>query len=232
MADDPTPLQRRVREAVANELDPLYTTHTADFLQTVLLSLTRGHVLVARTRAGEMVAAFPDGHVTIDGVEVKVSVNQRAEDPRRAYDEFNKDLRIDRGARWAPQFRVPGDTYDAGLIFYALIGWQSADLVAALAMGCAECWGGLVPVDAAGAGRIFVGCACQDFGDDTFLVEREENAVAMEEPGAWFPGAAAVPSASRAPRRASEASTVASRSSAASTSGTTPPRLSSTSSRR
>lgn len=177
-------------DAIERELDPLYMTTLVDFLSPCVIALSRGEVLVGRVDLSggpwakkPIAAAYPDGRLTIDGALVSC-------DLRRL--DLAPHLRDDRGMNWRLPLVLPANNaFDVALAWYALIGWQNADQIARRGDGCPECHGAcMVQQDHAGAGRLAVECDCVSFDPpDEWEMPREEDAVAREEPGAWFSGA-------------------------------------------
>lgn len=120
------------------------------FLAPCVRALAQGRVLVGRTsdiltpgvlRASRpLVAAYPDGRVTIYGEAIEGALGS---------------------------LRLPGSAYDAALAFYALVGWQRAEMIARAHEGCPDCHGsGVVPRDSLGRGSLFVACDCGEIEDE------------------------------------------------------------------
>lgn len=176
--------------AIEDEHEPLDVGDSATWMHGIAVALVSGRVLVGYTRRGQLVAAYPTGTVTIAGAPVFFSLNHRADDLNPRYCELNQALSGRRGRLWAPTVRIPGDTFDVAYVFYALIGWQTADMIAAEAMGCSLCAGSTVhEVDTAGPGRVFVACDCQEIHRVDDDVPEPEWVPAHEEEGAWYTGA-------------------------------------------
>lgn len=189
-------LNKRVIEAIEQEHEPYYNGDSALWMSSVITALGRGHVLVGCTYDKVLIVASPDGTVTFGGEPIQLTLNAKRDDLLRpVVTELNVSLRDDRGARWVPRVEIPGDFFDTAYVFYALVGWQGADLVAIRAMGCHDCAGScLVLVDTGAVGRLFVGCACQEIGpdappDDEPPLPREDAVLAVEEEGTWYTGA-------------------------------------------
>lgn len=173
---------RLVVEAIELEMEPEYGDRTSAFLTSSLVALTRGEVLVGSLRRelcrGErapLVAAFPDGRLTIAGREVRADLEGI---------EFGIDLVMRRGYTWWMPIVLPSpSTYDLAVCWYSLVGWQVADMIARRGEGCSDCRGACVlPVDVAAAGRIWVPCGCVEEAlpdeDEVLVDEDEESAFA------------------------------------------------------
>lgn len=184
-----------VIEALEQELDPAYTLSVVDFLTPCIAALTRGEVLVGR-RFGSgpvatmpLVVAYPDGRLVIDGTEVVCNLGSV---------ELAPALRPQRrGSIWARRVQLPApDAFELASIWYALIGWQGADMIARRGEGCPTCHGVcFTERDHPGIGRLAVPCDCVEVDMIDWTPEPDENVVAREEPGAWFCGADIAPAA-------------------------------------
>ena len=178
---------RLVVEAIEHEMEPCApVTH---FLAPCVHALVRGQILVGPIRpeiGGErtrpvLVAAFPDGRLTVGGVEVRCDL---------AGVELSPGLVRHRGHTWSVPIQLPArDAFDLAVCWYSLVGWQIADMIAREGEGCPDCRGAcVVPVESAAAGRLFVSCACVEVEvpDESAGRARPEEDDAREEPGAWF----------------------------------------------
>lgn len=204
-----SPVARAAVLAIEDEHDPLYGAGVEPYLEPCVVALARGQVLTALGRDGRRVLARPDGRVFVGGEEVLLALNApstptpRSAPPKGSFvylespERHELGERARRGRPWYPYLRLPGDSFDAAYVFYALVGWQRAGDEGARAAGCERCRKGLTEVEPAGAtrGRLFEVCSCQGWTDDECeypAPPREDGELAREEEGEWFDGAALV----------------------------------------
>lgn len=183
-----SPQAAMIVAAIERELEPAYAAGTADFLTSSVFALATGKVLVGQVWAPALpshrrpiAAAYPEGRLTIDGVDVVLSLDQTI--------ELGQSLRTDRLKSWTMNLEIPGTAYDIALAWYVLIGWQNADRIASRGVGCPTCRGtGLLTAETFGPGRCFPACDCLDvdWPDDWLDPARPDEELAREESGAWL----------------------------------------------
>ncbi len=185
----PRPVQM-VLEALEQELDPAYTLSVVDFLTPCVAALARGEVLVGRRQGQErtvaampLVVAYPDGRLVIDGEEVVCNLGSVELAPAHRAER--------RGSVWARRVQLPApDAFELASIWYALIGWQGADMIARRGEGCPTCHGVcFTERDHPGIGRLAVPCDCVEVDMLDWLAEPDDDVLAREEPGPWICGA-------------------------------------------